>query len=264
MHTDTPRTLSLVIPAWNEAANIGRVIAEAERALGELCSTPDARRLASGLEGAYEIIVVDDGSSDATSALAAEAAARNPRVTVIRHPENRGYGAALRTGFTAARLDYVAFTDADCQFDLHDLGQLLERAADAPIVCGFRVDRKDTARRRFFSWGYNRLVRLLLDTRVRDVDCALKVFRRETLLEILPDSPDFFVNTEMLTKARLKDIDVVEVGVSHRPRLAGHSKVSLLDVPRTLARLLPFWWSLTSGTWAGTTAPAPRLASRSA
>src|SRR5205085_2557693 len=108
---------------------------------------------------------------------------------------------------------------------------------------GYRIDRQDPALRRFLSWGYNAVAGLLVASPVRDVDCALKVFRRDALAALLPESAGFFANTEMLTRARLQGLSVVEVGVRHRPRAAGQSKVSWRDVPRTLSSLLPFWWS---------------------
>src|SRR6185503_3446550 len=134
----------------------------------------------------FEIIVVDDGSHDATAARVREAMRELPPVRLLRHETNRGYGAALRTGFDAARFERVAFTDADCQFHLADLAPLLRLTEDHPIAVGYRVDRQDPWPRRFFSWGYNTLTRALLGTRVRDCDCALKVFRRESLLRLLP------------------------------------------------------------------------------
>src|SRR6185437_4889943 len=106
---------------------------------------------------------------------------QSPHTRLIGHPANRGYGAALRTGFEAARCELVAFTDADCQFDLTDLAAMVPLAERFPVVVGSRADRKDPWRRRFLSRGYNWLARRLLGTRVRDVDCALKVFRREAL-----------------------------------------------------------------------------------
>jgi dolichol-phosphate mannosyltransferase len=224
------KSISLVIPAFNEEAGIATAIAEADDALSRIADD-------------YEILVIDDGSRDGTYAIAQRAAMDRPRVRVLHHDLNRGYGAALRTGFEAARCDLVAFTDADCQFDLADLARLVPLAEQAPIVAGYRIDRQDIWRRRFMSRGYNLVTRTLLGTRVRDCDCALKVFRRETLSHLLPNSANFFVNTEMLTRARLNGFDVVEVGVWHRPRLKGTSKVSLSDVPKTLATLLPFWWS---------------------
>jgi dolichol-phosphate mannosyltransferase len=229
-HSDLGRSLSLVIPAYNEEAGIRQAVEEADQALAQLAAR-------------YEIIVVDDGSSDRTAAVIQEAAVRHPRVRLLQHQSNLGYSAALRTGFEAAVYEGVAFTDADCQFHLTDLGALLALSEHHPIAVGFRLDRKDLWSRRFFSWGYNVLVRTLLGTGVRDCDCALKVFRRDILMKLLPETPGFFVNTEMLTRARQLGCPVAEAGVRHRPRLKGASKVSLADIPRTLATLLPFWWS---------------------
>jgi dolichol-phosphate mannosyltransferase len=222
--------LSLVLPAYNEEAGIGQAVVEADDALAAL--TAD-----------YEVLVVDDGSRDGTAAAVQAMTAERPRVRLIRHPQNRGYGAALRTGFEAARFERVAFTDADCQFHLEDLGRLLPYSERAPVVVGYRERRQDPWRRRFLSRGYNLLTRALLGTRVRDCDCALKVFRRDALAGLLPEAEGFFVNAEMLARARQQGIAVAEVGVRHRPRRRGNSKVSLWEVPRTLAKLLPFWWS---------------------
>lgn len=219
--------LSLVIPAFNEAATVEQAVQEADAALAALFAR-------------YEILLVDDGSTDDTTAIAAHLQLEFPRLRLIRHPANRGYGAALRTGLAAARFDLVAFTDADCQFDLRDLGPMAARTA--PIVVGYRADRQDPWRRRFLSWGYNRLARTLLGTGVRDCDCAMKVFRRDVLADLLPESRGFFVNTEMLTRARRLGYAVEEVAVTHRPRAGGDSKVSLWEVPRTLKVLLGFWW----------------------
>jgi dolichol-phosphate mannosyltransferase len=222
--------LSLIIPAYNEASGIRRAVAEAVAGLDRLTAE-------------YEILVVDDGSGDATSSIVAEMALEEPRIRLLCHEVNRGYGAALRTGFAAARFDRVAFTDADCQFYLDDLAPLLGLMRDHDLAVGYRVDRQDPRQRRFYSWGYNVLIRTLLGTGVRDCDCALKVFRKDALAELLPETHGFFVNTEMLTRARQLGLRIAETGVRHRPRLHGQSTVSLRDIPRTLAALLPFWWS---------------------
>lgn len=238
-----PRRVSLIMPALNEEAGIERALSEAHAALSEL-----------GYQ--FEIIVVDDGSNDRTAPLVEQAASIRPTVRLLRHERNQGYGAALRTGFEAARYDLVAFTDADGQFYLEDLERLVDLTDRYPIVAGFRLDRQDSRRRRFFSWGYNKLVRFLLGTGVRDCDCALKVFRREALGYLLPDSSGFLVNAEMLCRARRLSLAIAEVGVRHRPRRNGYSKVSLFDIPRTLLKLLPMWWNcvvrtprLASGQW---------------
>src|SRR5262249_32877254 len=149
----------------------------------------------------YEVLVIDDGSTDTTALSVRELALRYPHTRLVRHGINKGYGAALRTGFEAARFPLVAFNDADCQFDLTALVLPASLADEYPSVCCYRWDRKDTRKRRFFSWVYNRVARTLLGTRLRDVDCALKVFRREVLAQLLPESRGFFVNTEMMTRA---------------------------------------------------------------
>jgi dolichol-phosphate mannosyltransferase len=257
--TGVAQRLSLVIPAYNEEAGIRQAIAEANDAL-------------AGLAEEYEILIVDDGSSDQTAAAVKEVAACRPWVRLLRHPENRGYGAALWTGFQAAHFDRVAFTDADCQFHLDDLAFLLPLTNQYPIVVGCRVNRQDPRLRRFASWGYNTLVRLLLGTRVRDCDCALKVFRKDVLMHLRPRTSGFFVNAEMMTRARQLGYTLAEVGVRHRARAHGTSKISLWDIPKTLATLLPFWWSqvLLAGppllveapTTPTTTAPYTRAANR--
>jgi dolichol-phosphate mannosyltransferase len=222
-------SLSLILPAYNEEAVIADAVAEADAALRSLAWR-------------YEIIVVDDGSTDDTARIVAGLSNWFQWLRLFQHEGNLGYGAALRTGFRAATCDLVAFTDADCQFDLMDLGRLIPWMASHPIMVGYRVDRQDSWRRKFFSWGYNQLVRRLLGTGVRDCDCALKLFRRSILRDLMPQSRGFFVNTEMLARARQLGLTVGEIGVQHRPRLAGSSKVSLMDIPKTLRVLLPFWW----------------------
>src|SRR5262245_218658 len=221
MHGRAGWSLSLVIPAFDEDAGIAQAVVEADETLSQIA-------------GDYEILIVDDGSRDRTFEVASAAARDREHVRLLRHKVNRGYGAALRTGFEAARFECVAFTDADCQFDLNDLAKLVPLADDVPVVAGYRIDRKDPWRRRFLSRGYNLIARTLLGTRVRDCDCALKVYRRAELSHLLPESRNFFVNTEMLTRARQHSFPVREVGVTHRPRRKGDSKVSMTDVPKTL------------------------------
>jgi glycosyltransferase involved in cell wall biosynthesis len=221
--------LSLVMPAYNEAAGIAESVAEAQESL-------------IGLGYEFEILVIDDGSTDRTSDIVDDLSGIWPRVRLIRHGRNLGYGAALRTGFEAARFDLVAFTDADGQFFLEDLDDLVTLSRECPIVVGRRVDRQDPRLRRFYSWGYNKLVRFFLGTGVRDVDCALKVFRRDVLEYLLPTTRGFFVNAEMLTLARRYGWDVAEVGVRHRSRRYGVSKVSIVEIPKTMAKLLGYWW----------------------
>ncbi len=225
----TRTRLSLVMPAFNEAAGIAEAVTEAYESL-------------AGLGYEFEILVIDDGSGDQTADIVRALSSTWPRVQLISHPRNLGYGAALRTGFEAARYELVAFTDADGQFYLEDIDDLVALTRTYPIVVGRRVKRQDPRRRRFLSWGYNQLVRFFLGTQVRDCDCALKVFRREMLAHLLPQSRGFFVNAEMLARAKQHGWKVGEIGVRHRARRRGESKVSLWEVPKTFTTLARFWW----------------------
>jgi 4-amino-4-deoxy-L-arabinose transferase-like glycosyltransferase len=220
-------SLSVVIPAYNEEATIQRALAEAETAL-------------AALGNVYEILIVDDGSTDRTAELAAEAG--GPRVRVIRHGENLGYGAALRTGFSEAKGDLVGFTDADCQFDLGELDRLILLCRDYDCACGYRLDRQDPPLRRFLAGVYNTLVRLLFRTGVRDCDCALKLFRREVLQAVEITTDGFFINAEVLARLRRAQASIVEVGVTHRPRIAGTSTVGWRNSLPVLRQIARFWW----------------------
>jgi glycosyltransferase involved in cell wall biosynthesis len=199
-------TISLVLPACDEAENIAAALRQARLELARMTKE-------------FEIIVVDDGSSDATAALAA----RHPGVRILRHESNRGYGAALRTGLRAARLDWVCFTDADLQFDLADLQDLIEASADYDLVAGYRAPRRDPLRRVLLGRLWGLAVRLLLGLRVRDVDCAFKLFRREVIDAIAIESVGAFVNTEILLRARSAGFRLREVPVRHFPRGAGRA-----------------------------------------
>jgi len=221
--------ISIVLPAYNEAANIGPAIEKAVAAAAHLFPN-------------YEVIVVDDGSRDSTGA-AVEALTRElyPRVRLLRHRVNLGYGAALRTGFKHARFDLVFFTDSDNQFDVSELQYFVPLMADYDLVTGFRVYRYDTVLRCILSWIYNRLVGILFRLRVRDVDCAFKVMRREVVRQVEIECDNFFVNTELLAKARKWNFRIAEKGVRHYPRTAGETSVRPSDIPRTLATVFRMW-----------------------
>lgn len=224
--------LSVILPAWNAQATIRQAIQEADATLAALVDD-------------YEIIVVDDGSTDDTAALVRAEAAANPLVRLIQHPNRVGGGAALRSGSQAASLDLVAFTDADGQCDLGELASLLSLARRHDIVCGYRIDCPEPASRRLLSWGYNTLAQGLVGSPVRDVNCPLKVFHRAHLPALLPECDHSFAPTEMLARARLQGLSVVEVGVRQRPSTAGRAQGSLRDIPRLLSALLRFWWTRT-------------------
>src|SRR5215210_3436275 len=203
--------VTIVLPAYDDEPNIEQAIAEATAA-GERMFRE------------HEIVVVDDGSRDRTAELVREAAERDPRVRLVQHGENRGYGEALRSGFLDARLDFVFFTDADLQFDLNELEGFLQYAGTVDVVAGYRLNRQDPLPRRLMAYGWNLLVRVLFYVPVRDIDCAFKLFDRRVLREIEIESVGAMVNTELMVKLGRAGASVVEVGVSHRPRRAGEAR----------------------------------------
>ena len=221
--------LSVVLPAYEEEPNLPSLL---ERALEVLPEVADE----------WEVIVVDDGSRDASvDVVAPYVDEHHPRVRLLRHPRNLGYGAALRSGFEHARGDLVFYTDADHQFDLGELAWFVPAIVEADVVIGFRVYRYDSVLRCILAWGYNRLVSVLFRVRCRDVDCAYKLFRREALEAIEVETSDFFVDTELVAKARRQGFRVVERGVRHYPRAAGRTTVQASDIPRTLRVVARMW-----------------------
>src|SRR5262249_17776455 len=151
-------SVSAVLPAYNEEAIIADTARTMARVLRDL--VPD-----------YEVIVVNDGSRDATAARVETVAGEGAAVRVIRHPGDRGYGAALATGFSAATKEWIFITDGDKQFDVRELAGFLPQMDGSDLVIGFRAPRRDPLMRRLNGWGWNRLVRLLFGAVARDVDC---------------------------------------------------------------------------------------------
>ncbi len=227
-----PASLSFVLPAFNEAENIGEAVRRCALVADEL-----------GLE--HEIIVVDDGSRDDTRGRVEALVAENSRVRAVHHPTNRGYGAALRSGILAARMDRVFFTDADLQFDVRELGGLLAYADRYHIVAGYRAPRRDPIGRRLLGWTWSTLVGALFDLDVRDVDCAFKLIDRRIFDEIDISSLGALVNTELLVRARARGFTLVQVPVRHFPRRAGvQSGASLRVISKAARELASFYLEL--------------------
>ena len=226
--------ISLVLPAYNEADNIERAVRDAAAA--------------GALAGSHEVVVVDDGSRDATrDRLASLAGELGPRLHVVRHERNRGYGAALRSGFDAAEGDLVFYTDSDNQFDLSELAGVLPLMREWDAVLGYRIARKDARRRLLTSWVFNRLSCAVFGLSVRDLNCSFKLFRRDVLRALPLASDDFFIDTELVVRLHRGGFRYTERGVTHLPRLAGRSTVRLSDIPRTLAAVARMRASLGAG-----------------
>jgi glycosyltransferase involved in cell wall biosynthesis len=240
--SSTPRLpeLSYFFPAHNEEANLRGLVAEA------LVTLPD-------LAERFEIIVVDDGSRDATPAIADELAAAHPEVRAVHHPRNLGYGSALRSGFAAARYELIAFTDGDRQFHVADIGLLAARLAgpDHPdAVVGYRIHRADPLVRSVYASLYRIANRIFFGLSVRDVDCACKLFRRAALDGIAVESGGAFFSAELLIKLRARGRRIAEVGVPHYPRTAGSPTGAK---PQVVLRAVRDFWSLRLRLWAAPT-----------
>lgn len=202
-------TLSVVLPCYNEESNI-------EHTVRDVAGWMDRCRI----EG--EVIVVDDGSRDGSLALLERMRAGLPRLRVVRHDANKGYGAAVRTGCDASAADAIAFMDSDGQFHAEDIGRLLPSLDKVPLVAGVRVRRADPLNRKLNAWLYGMLVRIVLRVKVRDLNCGLKVYRRSLWQRIRPVfASGALFNAELFLNLRQTGEAFAEVPVPHYPRRAG-------------------------------------------
>ena len=235
--TDRLAHLSYFFPAHNEEANLEGLVDEALATLPELADV-------------FEIVIVNDGSRDATGRIADGLTAAHPGVVrAVHHPTNLGYGAALLSGFRAARHDLVAFTDGDRQFKVSDIGRLIERmaAADRPdVIAGFRIKRADPLVRTLYARAYRLANRIFFGLKVRDVDCACKLFRRSALEDVGVQSSGAFFSAELLIKLRAAGWSVVEVGVPHYARTAGSPTGAK---PSVVFRAVRDFWRLRLAMW---------------
>ena len=231
--------LSFFFPAYNEAENIERAV---RRAIDEVAP----------LVPSLEVLIVDDGSTDETPQIADRLAAADPRVRVVHQP-NRGYGGALKTGFRESRGELIGFSDGDLQFDLSEMRLLLERLESetpAPVdaVIGYRIRRRDPLHRRFIGRTYNTVVTGMFGLRARDIDCAMKLFRREVFDGLILESDGPFLSAELLIKLKATGVRMAQLGVHHYPREAGtNTGASFVKILRTMRDL----WRLRLALWLG-------------
>lgn len=221
-----PTFLSLCMPAYNEAENIDDTLDAACAILPEFVRQ-------------YEVVVVNDGSTDKTGEIVARYAQREPRVRILNHDKNQGYGAAVTTALRAARGEHVAFTDSDGQFSLLDLPHLIKRLHESDIVVGYRCNRADSWYRKLNAWGWNQLIRLLLGVHVRDLDCAFKIFPREVVEKLRLTSTGAGINAEILAQVVRSGLSIREIPVNHYPRYRGAPTGAALRVIAKAFRELP-------------------------
>jgi glycosyltransferase involved in cell wall biosynthesis len=225
-------SLSVVLPAFNEQYNL-RSTVEA------------ARRILPSIADRWEIIIVNDGSADATARICDGLTRQFPPVRALHHPGNQGYGAALKSGIAAAQHDWIFFSDSDGQFDFSEISRLLEHAEASDIVAGYRGRRNDPFHRALNAAGWNFLVRLSLGVAVRDIDCAFKLFRRAVFERVQIRSVGAMVNTEILSQALRFGMRLREVEVTHYPRTLGQpSGAKLRVILKAFRELFRMWWKL--------------------
>jgi glycosyltransferase involved in cell wall biosynthesis len=203
-------SISAVLPAYNEEEVIGASVAAMVKTLESLGAD-------------YEVIVVNDGSRDRTAEILGRLGQENPRVRMVSHERNQGYGAALWTGFTSATKELVFLTDGDKQFDVDELTELLPLLDGADMAIGYRAPRADPLIRRLNGWGWNAIVTVLFGYTARDVDCAFKLFRRGILEHVEVHARGATFSAEFLIKASRLGYVIRERPVSHYPRPAGQA-----------------------------------------
>jgi glycosyltransferase involved in cell wall biosynthesis len=203
-----PASVSAFFPCYNEEKNIDTLVDEATRALSNLVQR-------------YEVIIINDGSSDRTGEIADRLQKQNDTVRVIHHDVNKGYGAALISGFRGAQYDWVFFSDGDNQFYMSEIDMLLKELNNHDAVIGFRMVRRDPWHRVWYARSWNMLVRMVFGLRVTDLNCAFKIIKKQFLDRIVLNSSGAMINTELLVRLKMAGARFKEVGVTHRPRAFG-------------------------------------------
>jgi glycosyltransferase involved in cell wall biosynthesis len=202
------KTLSAFFPCYNEELNLEGVFFDAIHVLDNVVQK-------------YEILIINDGSTDKTGLVADELSKQHNNVRVIHHKSNLGYGSALITGFNHSLYEWIFFTDGDHQFFINEIEILLKEINDHDLIIGYRKERQDPRHRLFYGWAWNLLVQRILGLKFRDTNCAFKLIRKEVLDHIRLHSAGAMISTELLWKTKVSGFRIKEVGVSHRPRVFG-------------------------------------------
>lgn len=178
----------------------------------------------------FEIVVVDDASTDGCGELADQMAEKIPELKVVHHQKNRKLGGTLRTGFQNATKDYILYMDSDLPLDFDDVAQAVTQIGSADVLIGFRLTRDESIKRKVLSWGYNTLIRVLFGLKVNDVNFSFKLFKREILNKITLRSEGSFIDAELLIEAKRAGYCIAQIGLPYHPRIAGESTLASTGV----------------------------------
>ncbi len=227
------RSVSAFFPCYNDEHAIAIMVRAAREAL--LGNVED-----------FEIIVVDDGSADASVAVLEELRCEIPELVIVRHGANRGYGGALISGFAASTEQWVFYTDGDAQYDASELVRCIDAVhADTDVVQGWKMQRGDPWYRKAIGRGYHHTVRVLFNLHVRDTDCDFRLIRSTLLERVELTSTSGVICVEMMRKFERAGARFVEVGVSHRQRPHGRSQFFRVPaITRSALQLVALWWRL--------------------
>jgi glycosyltransferase involved in cell wall biosynthesis len=226
-------SISVFFPAYNDEASIAALVRDALEVLPQIADD-------------YEVVVVNDGSRDRTGEVLDALAQASPRVRVVHHETNRGYGGALRTGFASASKELVFYTDGDGQYDVRELVRLRALLAEGvDIVNGYKIKRADKWRRRALGAVYNRLTHILFSIPIRDVDCDFRLMRACALRKVALSSTSGSICVELVYKLHRAGCKFTEAPVNHYPRAHGRSQFFKLSrVARTALDLWSLWTNL--------------------
>ncbi len=225
--------ISVFFPAFNDAKSIGKLVADALDVLPAL--TDD-----------YEVIVVNDGSADETDAVLQDLEKRHKNFRVVRHAANKGYGAALQSGFKTASKDLIFYTDGDGQYDVRELPLLFAKLDDkTDVVNGYKIERADGTRRKLLGGSYNKMAHFFFDLPIRDVDCDFRLIRKTALDGVNLTSESGGICVELIYKLNQKSCNFAEIPVNHYVRLYGKSQFFTLGrIARTLYDFFSLWLKL--------------------
>lgn len=222
--------LSVFLPSYNEEKNLLFLIGECDR------------YLKSHLEK-YEIIVIDDGSTDETTSVVINLQKKFPKLRLVKHDGNLGYGQAIRTGIKESKYPWIFFMDSDNQFRIEDIQEFL-KYDEYDLDIGYRIKRDDHVKRLIASKVYGAFVKALFGLKVKDIDCAFKLMRKSAVANLGVVSNSFFASTELLVRAKKNGLKIKEIGVHHYPRREGVSTVTLSRVKQSLVELTKLYSSI--------------------